>query len=311
VVRDDDGGIFGPDMACGADVLDLLASQPTVGSHVTGLSESNAGLDINGQRFTARGVVHALDSFARLRATRLESASVQGFGMVGAPVAHALDDRGISVRAVSNRHGALVSDTALDIRRLFELWLESGDDCITDYANSGDSHATFIANPEALLDVSADIFVPVARTTMLALSDELDECRGENRDVRSVEEFLERSGCALVLEAANHPLTLGAEEYLERRGVVILPDVLVNSGGMVGCYAEWRYRPLVRSGAISLRELADRCHAYTARVVEENVRTLVTTDASARCAASSIVLRNRAALLSEATTRDDLFCIDH
>jgi glutamate dehydrogenase (NAD(P)+) len=302
---DDDGGVFGPDMACGSEVLDRLATMPVVGERVTGLSEACFGLDINRRAFTARGVVHAFDCLTRLRETRATSATIQGFGMVGAPIALALVQRGLKVRAVSNRHGALIDPNGLDVAWLFAWWNESGDDCLARYAMNIPG-ARLARDPNELLDVRADVFVPAARTTMLALADEVESCRSENRDVQPVEQFLDRSDCAVVLEAANHPLTTAAEEFLEQRGVRILPDVLVNTGGMVGCYAEWRYRDLVRRGTVSLDDLADRCHAYTARTIEENMTSLVAADSSARCSAASIVMRNRAELL-DASSMQDLF----
>jgi glutamate dehydrogenase/leucine dehydrogenase len=298
VSASDRRGIFGPDMACGNDVLDLLANDPVVGGHVTGLSEANFGLDINAHAFTARGVVHALDCITSDGVASVGSATVQGFGMVGAPIALALWHRGIVVRAVSNVTGTLVNNVGLDLPRLFALWRELGDESLAAFGST-DACATFVADPGALFSVRAELFVPAARTTVLALADELDGCRHENRDVRAVEEFLERAECDAVLEAANHPLTPAAEAYLERRGVTILPDVLVNVGGMVGCYAEWRYRPRVRSGALSIPDLADRCHAFTARSIEANMHRLTTRSGLAREAAQAIVAANRAEMLAE------------
>jgi len=101
-----------------------------------------------------------------------------------------------------------------------------------------------------------------------------------------------------VLQAANHPLTPAAEEYLEARGVALLPDILVNIGGMVGCYAEWQYRQLSGDHAHTLEELAARCHAYTARVVEDNVRSLMARRDGTRAACAEIVRANRAAALA-------------
>lgn len=304
VVSEDDGGIFGPDMACGNDVLDLLATRPVVGSHVTGLSESRYGLDINARAFTARGCVHALDTYVRARGIAYpRTAAVQGFGAVGAPVARSLANRGIAVRGVSNKHGALVSVQGLDVERLYALWLEHGDDCFRAYLNLRGVYASLERSPEAIFESDAELFVPAARTTVLARLEELDECRPENADVRSVERFLDRTECGIVLEAANHPLTAAAEEYLEAWGVTVLPDVLVNIGGMVGCYAEWRHRELVRAGTLSLADLAERCYAYTARAVEENLGLLAARDSSARCAVASIVMQNRASMIESA---DDL-----
>jgi glutamate dehydrogenase/leucine dehydrogenase len=301
VLSQDDGGIFGPDMACGNDVLDLLATRPVVGAHVTGLSGARYGLDINARAFTARGCVHALDTYVRLRATPYpRTAVVQGFGAVGAPIARSLANRGIVVRAVSNRHGALVSERGLDVERLFALWVEQGDDCFGAYLSVCAAHTSFEKNPESLFDVDAELFVPAARTTVLARVEELGECRLENADVRSVERFLDRTECTIVLEAANHPLTVAAEEYLQSWGVAVLPDVLVNIGGMVGCYAEWRHRELVRAGTLSLADLAEWCHAYTAQVVEDNIRRLSSTSEFTRSAVATIVMQNRAAMIESA-----------
>jgi glutamate dehydrogenase/leucine dehydrogenase len=231
------------------------------------------------------------------------TAVVQGFGAVGAPVARSLANRGVVVRAVSNKHGALVSERGLDVERLFALWLERGDDCLGAYLNLPGADASFDKSPEALFEVDAELFVPAARTTVLARVEELGGCRSENADVRSVERFLDRTECTIVLEAANHPLTAAAEEYLQSWGVTVLPDVLVNVGGMIGCYAEWRYRELVHEGMFSLSTLADRCHAYTAQVVEENVKRISDAHESVRCSVATIVMQNRAAMIESA---DDL-----
>jgi glutamate dehydrogenase (NAD(P)+) len=244
--------------------------------------------------------VHALDAFVKRHGSAYpRTAAIQGFGAVGAPLARSLANRGVLVRAVSNRHGALMSAHGLDVDRLFSLWLEHGDDCIRAYLDVSGAHASLDRSPEALFDVDAELFVPAARTTVLARGEELERCRAENTDVRSVERFLDRSECTLVLEAANHPLTTAAEEYLESWGVTILPDVLVNIGGMVGCYAEWRYREQLRAGTLSIAELADRCHEHTKRVVDENVSKLVAGGSPARCSVTSILLRNRAMMEAE------------
>src|SRR5687768_3317494 len=122
----DGRGIFGPDMACGNEVLDLLVNDPIVGARVTGLSEAHFGLDINRHAFTARGVVHALDCITSDGVASVGSATVQGFGMVGAPIALALWHRGIVVRAVSNVIGTLINNVGIDVPRLFTLWRELG-----------------------------------------------------------------------------------------------------------------------------------------------------------------------------------------
>ncbi len=73
---------------------------------------------------------------------------------------------------------------------------------------------------------------------------ELDEVRTmSNSDCFDVCAFHRDSDVKVVLEGANHPLSEAAEQYLEAQGVLILPDHVVNCGGLIGCWYDWVYRP--------------------------------------------------------------------
>ncbi|MBI3792326.1 MAG: Glu/Leu/Phe/Val dehydrogenase [Gemmatimonadetes bacterium] len=305
-------GLYGPDMGCGSEVLDRLAGQPPFADHVTGLSESCFGVDINGRALTAHGVVAALEAFERLARPVGRSAAIQGFGMVGAPVAAELVARGFAVKAVSNARGVLHDPNGLDIPALLELWRAHGDGCLDAYQArpvAGARASTLRADPDLLFAIPVDVLVPAARTTVLACRDELTSARDENPNVVAIERFLDDTGCTLIAQAANRPLSPAAESAAEARGVALLPDVLINHGGMVGCYAEWRYRHLLADGTISADELAAQCRAYSARVAEENVRALLAHAGPARTATADIIQANRRAMDS-LDSYDDLFTLE-
>jgi len=101
------------------------------------------------------------------------------------------------------------------------------------------------------------------------MPDEVERVRElENPSCRDVTRFLEETGVRMVAQGANHPLTTAAEEYLEEHGVIVLPDYIVNCGGLVGCYFEWAYRDELLQSAAKREEM----HALALRVIERIVQ---------------------------------------
>lgn len=237
----DPGVIFGPDINCNEVVMTRLARVHGAGDHVSGLLEGRGGLSIDGHGYTARGMESALLAAAKRLGWDLSkmSATVQGFGAVGAHTANNLSKHGVAIRAVSTYHGALVSTTSdgLDIGRLFTIWKEQGDESFKQYEDSPPPGTRFV-HRDQIFEETTDIFIPAARTDVLAMPGEPQVEKG----AKDIQRFAEATGVKVVLEGANHPLTDDAEEYLESRGVFILPDYLVNCGGLIGCWADWVYR---------------------------------------------------------------------
>jgi glutamate dehydrogenase/leucine dehydrogenase len=236
----DPGVIFGPDIDCNEVVMERLAHVHGEGDHVSGLLHGKGGLSIDGQGYTARGLEAALLAAARHLGWELSKmrATVQGFGAVGAHVANNLAQHGVRLQAVSTKFGALVATTenGLDVAPLFAAWKERGDEAFQQFLESP-RPGTKPAPSAAIWDVPAEIFIPAARTDVLAMPEEVVD-----KQAADVTLFVERTGVQIVLEGANHPLTDEAEHYLEERGVFILPDYLVNCGGLIGCWADWVYR---------------------------------------------------------------------
>jgi glutamate dehydrogenase (NAD(P)+) len=167
------------------------------------------------QEATGAGVVMVVARACDRLGWRLDEQRcvVQGFGNVGGVAARELHDRGARVLAVSDVSGALYAEAGLDVAAL------------QDYARAGGSlegctEGRRITNDE-LLELECDILVLAARE---------DQITGDNAP---------RVRARMVVEGANGPTTLEADGILAERGILILPDVLTNAGGVTVSYFEW------------------------------------------------------------------------
>lgn len=139
--------------------------------------------------------------------------AIQGFGNVGSWLARLLYQQGAKIVAVSDVHGGSFRGDGLDIEALTRHVLETGS--VVNFPGSEP-----ISNSE-LLAVECDVLVPAALGHVLTASNA--------GDVRA----------KFVLEAANGPTTAEADEILERRGILCVPDILANAGGVTVSYLEW------------------------------------------------------------------------
>ncbi len=138
---------------------------------------------------------------------------VQGFGKVGKAVAKVLREMGCEIIAVSDSKSGIYNPQGLDIQPLIEH-----KDRTSQVAGFGDTKP--IMNEE-LLELECDILVPAALEIVIT------------------EENAPRVKARIVVEGANGPSTPGAREILNRRGVLVVPDILANAGGVVVSYFEW------------------------------------------------------------------------
>ena len=165
---------------------------------------------------TGAGVVMVIEQACKRLGTPLQGQRcvVQGFGKVGAVAADALAERGAIVVAVSDVSGAVHVEDGLDLAEL-ERWLERHRHHLSEYRE-----ADHLSNEE-MLELPCDILV------LAALEEQLT---AENAP---------RVQTAMVVEGANGPTTLEADEILFERGIPVLPDVLANAGGVTVSYFEW------------------------------------------------------------------------
>jgi len=139
--------------------------------------------------------------------------AVQGVGNVGSAAAKLLAREGCRVIAVSDSKGGVYNPTGLDIGSLLNYKKETG-------ALAGFNGAEIITNAE-LLALACDILIPAAI-----------ECQITASNAAQVK-------AKIVVEGANGPTTPEADKILDDNGVLVIPDVLANTGGVIVSYFEW------------------------------------------------------------------------
>ena len=163
---------------------------------------------------TALGGSYILDEALQVMGGLEDSrVAVQGFGNVGANIARILKENGYRVIAVSDSKGGILDEGGLDIGEVMGCKREKG-------SVAAFPGAEKITNEE-LLSLGCDILVPAA------LSDQITE---ENAPMVKAR---------VVLELANSPVTVAADDVLFDNGVKVIPDILANAGGVVVSYLEW------------------------------------------------------------------------
>ncbi len=174
---------------------------------------------------TGRGVQYALHAFFR-DPKGLEKANmtgtlegkrviVQGLGNVGYHAAKFLSEEdGCKVIAVIEYNGSVTNDDGLDIEALKQHITNTG-------GPEGFAGGTFHKDGAALMEEECDILIPAALEGVINLSNAAN------------------IKAPLIVEAANGPVTAGADEILRKKGVVIIPDMYANAGGVTVSYFEW------------------------------------------------------------------------
>jgi len=165
---------------------------------------------------TGLGITYVTRSLLRQRlGIRLEDTTIaiQGFGNVGSWTARTMHERGAKVVAVSDVNGAVYDERGLDPRHLKRYEEETG--MVVGYPG-----AESLTNEE-LLELDVDVLVPAALEGQITK---------ENAD---------RIRAKVIAEGANGPTTPEADQILEEKGIMIIPDILCNAGGVVVSYFEW------------------------------------------------------------------------
>jgi glutamate dehydrogenase (NAD(P)+) len=173
-----------------------------------GGTKAHAGATSAGCLDVARAAFRQLDiPMAGSRAV------VQGFGKVGGPLAFLLTSAGMRVVAISDVGGAVANEGGLDVAALADHVSETGS-----VAGFGGGEAI---GSDALWDIGCELLVPAALGGVITAS------------------VAERLRARVVVEAANGPTTVDAQPVLDERGVVVVPDILANAGGVTASYFEW------------------------------------------------------------------------
>lgn len=165
---------------------------------------------------TGRGVVVSMEEAAKTMNLDLNGCkiAVQGFGNVGSVAARLANDLGAVVVAVSDARGGIYNKNGLPIHDLYHRYsgidggIHNFKDCDT------------ISNEE-LLEVDCDVLIPAA------ISQQLHKDNADKVKAR------------LIVEGANGPTTPDADDIFNDKGILVIPDILANAGGVVTSYFEW------------------------------------------------------------------------
>ena len=173
------------------------------------------GGSLGREEATGRGVMLCVMHAAKRLGLSVDglSIAVQGFGNVGRFAAKLLNRQGCKIIAASDSTGAVTNANGLDIDRLSKSKLETG--TVTAFPD-----AEHITDAE-LLAMKCDVLIPSALENAIT---------GENAG---------KVRCRILAEGANGPVTPDADEILDDAGVMVIPDILANAGGVTVSYFEW------------------------------------------------------------------------
>jgi len=173
------------------------------------------GGSLGREEATARGSLYCIRDAVAKRDRRVDdmTVAVQGFGKVGSYLARLLYREGATVVAISDSSVALYNSNGIHVGTAFAHKREYG-------TLAGLPDAEEIAGDE-LLQLDVDILAPCALEQVIT------------------ERNADQVKASIICEGANGPVTPGADSILEDKGVLILPDVLANAGGVVVSYFEW------------------------------------------------------------------------
>ena len=165
---------------------------------------------------------------------------IQGFGKVGGPLAFLLSSAGMRVVAVSDIGGAVYNAAGLDVAALADHVKRSGSVAGFEPADSIEA--------DDLWEIDCELAVPAA------LEGAIDD------------HVARRLGAKVVVEAANGPTTPAADSILDRRDIVVVPDIMANAGGVTASYFEWAqnrqgYAWEEETVALRLRQTMERAFA--------------------------------------------------
>ena len=192
-----------------------VTGKPLTGGGIQGRTEA-----------TGRGVQFALREFFRhpedkARAHQTggldgKKVVVQGLGNVGYHAAKFLSEEdGCKIIAIAERDGAVVNDKGLDVEALRQ-WMTSNKGMVQGFPGG-----TYMEDGAAALELACDILIPAAMEGVIH--------KGNAARIKA----------PLIVEAANGPITYGADEILRQKGCVIMPDMFANAGGVTVSYFEW------------------------------------------------------------------------
>jgi glutamate dehydrogenase (NAD(P)+) len=259
-----DSDIPAPDVNTNAQVMAWMMDTYSMhrGYSVTGVVTGKP-VSIGGSEgrheATGRGVVYTIQEAAKAINLDLHGArvAVQGFGNAGESAARFIAELGAKVVAVSDSRGGVFGGDGLDLALVTRHKQETG-------SVVGAPRTRPVSN-EALFELDCDILIPAALEGVIT------------------ERNAPRIRARIVAEAANGPTSPAADDILRERGVMVIPDILCNAGGVTVSYFEWVQDR--EEFFWSIDEINARLRRIMVRAFEDVQRTSVEHDIDMRLAA--------------------------
>jgi len=225
----------------------------------------NIGGSLGRLEATAHGVLYCIQEAIRKREMRMDGLRVvvQGFGNVGSFLARFLAEQGAIVIGVSDSRGGIYNEAGLDMAAVLAHKQETG-------ALEGLRGADSVTNEELLL-LDCDVLAPCALEQVITTAN-----AGQVK-------------AKIIAEGANGPVTPVADEILDDRGILVLPDVLANAGGVVVSYFEWVQG--LQEYFWKEDEINSKLRDITTRAFNETWRTFEERKTSMRLAAYGLAVR--------------------
>lgn len=241
-----DRDIPAPDMGTGPREMAWLmdeyskAKGMTVNSVVTG-KPTVLGGSLGRTEATGRGVmVSALAAMQKLKINPFQATcAVQGFGNVGSWAARLLEERGLKIVAISDHTGAFYNEKGIDIVKAIEFRDANGGHL--EGFQGGDK----MVNAMDLLTLEVDVLVPAAVEDVITA-----------KNVHDIK-------AKLIVEGANGPTSAKADAIINEKGIMAVPDILANAGGVTVSYFEWVQNRL------GYKWTADRVNRRSDRIMKD------------------------------------------
>lgn len=206
-------------MAWISDTYSKLVGKPTLGV-VTGKPIALGG-SLGREEATGRGVMISCREIVKAYGKSLKGmrVAVQGKGNVGGLAAKLLNEQGCVIVGISDSSGAVFCNSGLDIKKVLSFSKDKKP--LSEFAGNNVSFIKGIEGNKAIISCDVDLLIPSALENQIT------------------EETAPTVKAKFIVEGANGPTTVAADKILEEKGIVVVPDILANAGGVIVSYFEW------------------------------------------------------------------------
>lgn len=231
--------IPGPDMGSNEESMAIIHNEI---QRAVGLPEKLGGLPLDKLGATGFGIAECAEVSCAFAELNLKGArvAIHGFGNVGKAAAKFLSEKGAVIIAIADTKGTIHNPNGIDVKELIDAKDSTGS--VINYTN------TDVKKIEDIFSIDCDILIPAATP------DVINKANAKNIKAK------------LILQGANIPVTKEAEEILYKKGIVSVPDFIVNSGGVIMAAMEYAKK----TEKEAFEAIADKIKTNTKLILEKS-----------------------------------------